>query len=262
MKIVDLNDKNRQSYFVCLMDNNTDLREAVYHKECWYNKMKDKGLCVKLAEDDTGKPGGMIQYFPIEHSFAGGDNLYFIHCIFVLGSKKDGGNFRKKGMGRALIKAAEDDAREKGAKGIAAWGVSIPAFMRASWYRKHGYTKVSKKGIMVLLWKPFTSDAKPPVWEVQDKKPGFELNPGKVTVTSFINGVCPAMNMVHERARKASAEFGDKVVYRKISTFKKENMISHGSFDDLFINYKKVKIGPPPSYKKIKRLIARKVRKV
>ena len=70
------------------------------------------------------------------------------------------------------------------------------------------------------------------------------------------------MNMVHERAKKASAEFGDRVVFKEIDTFEKETMLYRGSVDDLYINNRKVRMGPPPSYKKIKRLIARKVRKL
>lgn len=262
MKITDLNEQNKDLYFVCLMDKDAELKEISHLKECWYNKMKNRELCVKLAEDDNGRYGGMIQYMPIKYSFADGNDLYIISCIYILGSKKEGGNFRKKGMGKALLQAAEDDVKVRGAKGIAAWGVSIPAFIRASWYKKHGYTKVYKKGIMVLLWKPFTEDAEPPVWAVQDKDPQLELSPGKVTVTSFRNGWCPAMNMVHERARKASAEFGDRVVFKEIDTFEKETMIERGSMDDVYINNKKVRMGPPPSYKKIRRLIARKVRKL
>lgn len=262
MKIIDLNEENKHLYFVCLMDKDVELKEAAHHKEQWYGKMKDKGLCVKLALDDNGRFGGMIQYMPIKYSFAGGKDLYFINCIYVLGKKKAGGNFRKKGVGKALIRAAEDNAKARGAKGMSAWGVSIPAFIRASWFKKQGYRKVYKKGIMVLLWKPFTNDAEPPVWEVKDKDPQLELIPGKVTVTSFINGGCPAMNMVHDRAMKVSSEFGDKVVFKGISTFDKDTMIRYGSVDELFINNTKVKVGPPPSSKKIRRKIARKVRKL
>jgi GNAT superfamily N-acetyltransferase len=262
MKIIDLNEENKHLYFVCLKCGDNELKDAVHHKELWYNKMKDKGLFVKLAEDDNGRFGGMIQCIPVEYSFAGGKDLYFINCIYILGHKKAGGNFRKKGMGKALIRAAEDDAKARGAKGITAWGVSIPAFMRASWFKKHGYRKVYKKGIMVLLWKPFTEDARPPVWEIKDKDQGFELVPGKVTVTSFINGWCPAMNVIHDRAKKASAEFGDKVIFTEIDTFSKDTMIKYGAVDELFINNTKVKVGPPPSYKKIRRKIARKVRRL
>ena len=42
---------------------------------------------MKLAVGDNGEVGGMIQYIPIEHSFAEGKNLYFINCIWVHGYK-------------------------------------------------------------------------------------------------------------------------------------------------------------------------------
>ena len=41
-----------------------------------------------LTVDDNGKVGGMIQYIPIEHSFAEGKDLYFMNCILVHGYKK------------------------------------------------------------------------------------------------------------------------------------------------------------------------------
>ncbi len=78
--------------------------------------MKDKGLRVKLAVDDNGQAGGMIQYLPIEHSTADGQGLYFINCIWVHGYKQGRGNFQKAGMGEALLKAAEEDVRSLGAK--------------------------------------------------------------------------------------------------------------------------------------------------
>ncbi len=91
----------------------------------------------------------MIQYVPIEHGFAEGRDLYFVHCIWVHGYKGKGvGDQRKKGLGKALLAAAEEDARALGAKGMAAWGVSLPVFMRASWFKKHGYKKVDKNAVV------------------------------------------------------------------------------------------------------------------
>lgn len=226
----------------------------------WYNKMKDKDLGVKLAVDDKGEVGGMIQYIPIEQSFAEGGDLYFIHCIWVHGYKKGRGNFQKKGMGKALLQAAEEDVVTKGAKGMVAWGVSLPFFMRASWFKKQGYKKVDKQSIQVLLWKPFAEDAVPPKWIQEQKKP--EKIPGQVTVTAFKNGWCPAMNMVYERAKRAAAEFGDKAVFKEINTFEREVFLEWGIADALFIDDKQVRTGPPPSYKKIRKLIAKKVRKL
>ena len=260
MPIVDLTDDDKQLYFYCLEDWSDEIKEAGDHKETWYNKMKDKGLGVKLAVDDNGVVGGMLQYAPIEHSPASGEDLYFIYCIWVHGYKKGRGNFQKKGMGKALLQAAEADIKDKGAKGVAAWGVSLPFWMKASWFKKQGYTKVDKQGIQLLLWKRFAEDAIPPRWVREKKKP--EGIPGKVVVTAFLNGWCPAQNMVCERARRAAAELGDRVEFRMINTFDRQVFSEWGITDALFIDGKPVRTGPPPSYKKISRLIAKRVRKL
>ena len=260
MKVIDLTEDYKQLYFVCLEDWSEEMKEAGDHKEVWYNKMKGKGLGVKLALDDNGKVGGMIQYIPIEHSFAEGKDLYFINCIWVHGYKKGRGNFQKKGMGNALLQAAEADVKAKGAKGMVAWGISLPFWMKASWFKKQGYTKVDKQEGQVLLWKPFTNNAILPKWIKQKKKP--EMTPGKVTVTAFLNGWCPAQNIVFERAKRAASEFRDKVVFREINTFDRKVFLEWGIADALFIDDKQVRTGPPPSYEKIKKLIAKRVKKL
>jgi len=260
MKVIDLADEYKELYFVCLEDWSEEMKEAGSHKEDWFNKMKNKDLRVKLATDDYGMVGGMIQYMPIEHTFAEGKDLYFIHCIWVHGYKKGRGNFRKRGMGKALLKAAEEDAKERGAKGIAAWGISLPFWMKASWFKKHGYKKTDNAGGRVLLWKPFKDDAVPPKWIKEKKKP--KASPDKVTVTSFRNGWCPAQNIVFERAKRAEKEFGDKVTFREIDTLDRDVFLEWGIADGLFIDNKQVRTGPPPSFEKIKKKIARKARKL
>ncbi len=260
MEIIDLTPEHEQLYFLCLEDWSHEIKEAKDHKKLWYNRMKDKGLRVKLAKDDSGKIGGMIQYMPIEHSYVMGKDLYFINCIWVHGYKEGRGNFQKKGMGKALIKAAEEDAKEQGAKGIAAWGVSLPFWMKASWFKKQGYQTADKMDISVLLWKPFTKDAQPPKW-VKVKNIPKKL-PGKVTVYGFINGWCPAQNMVFERAKRAASEFPDKVDFIKIDTSNKDVFLAWGMADALFIDDVQVTTGPPPSYKKIRKIIMKKVKRL
>ena len=260
MKIIDLTPEYERLYNVCLEDWSEEMKEAGNHKELWYHKMKDRGLRVKLALDDKDRVGGMIQYVPIEHSLAQGNDLYFVLCIWVHGYKTGRGNFQKRGMGKALLQAAENDARALGVKGLVTWGVSLPLFMRASWFRKRGYAKVDKQGLQVLLWKPFTDDAVPPRWIERKKKP--ERIPGQVRVTAFINGWCPAQNLVFERAKRASAEYGDKVVFQEVNTFDREVLLEWGIADALFIDGKEVRTGPPPSYKKIHKLIAKRVQRL
>jgi GNAT superfamily N-acetyltransferase len=224
--------------------------------------MKEKGLRVKLALDDDGAVGGMIQYVPIEHSTAEGSDLYFINCIWVHGHKQGRGNFQHRGMGKALLEAAEVDARELGAKGIVAWGLLIPVFMRASWFKKHGYRSVDREEMITLLWKPFTSDAAPPKWIRQKEKPLLTSN--KVTVTAFCSGWCTAQNMVFERAKRAAAEpqFENKVVFRDVDTFDRAGFLRYGISDALFVNHKEVRTGPPPSYEKIKKIIGKQAKKI
>ena len=260
MQIIDLTAEHQPLYFMCLEDWSEEIKEAGSHKENWYNKMKDRGLRVKLALDDEGKVGGMIQYVPSEYAAVEGRDLYFIYCIWVHGHKKGRGNFQKRGMGKALLQAAEEDVKTQGAKGIAAWGLSLPFWMKAAWFKKQGYQKVDKEGMAVLLWKPFAADAMPPKWIRQKKTP--EKIPNQVTVTALINGWCPGLNMAFERAKRACAACGEKVVFREIDTFDRARFAEWGIADALFIDGKPVRTGPPPAYEKIKRLIDKKIKQL
>ncbi len=111
-----------------------------------------------------------------------------------------------------------------------------------------------------LLWKPFSEEAIPPKWIKEKKKP--QPIEGKVTVTSFINGWCPAQNLAYERAKRASLEFGDKVEFQEISTASKEVVNEWGISDALFVDGKQIRTGPPPSYEKIRKIITKKVNRL
>jgi hypothetical protein len=132
--------------------------------------------------------------------------------------------------------------------------------MKASWFKKQGYKKVDKTRIQVLLWKPFTTDAVAPKSIKQQTSP--QPIPGKVLVTAFLNGWCPAMNITYERSKKAAAEFGDRVVFEGINTFDQDVFKEWGISDAVFIDGKNLSSGPPPSYEKIKKRIAKKVKKL
>jgi hypothetical protein len=133
--------------------------------------------------------------------------------------------------------------------------------MRASWFRRQGYVKADKQGMMVLLWKKFHEEAVPPRL-IKRKKFRIEPRKDKVTVTSFINGGCPGMNIVHERAKKVMEEFPDRIVFNTISTFENKTIEKWGLLDALFIDNKSINMGPPPSYQKIKKNIARKIKRL
>lgn len=257
MEIFDLTPEYENAYFCCLEDWSDEVKEGGDHKACWYRHMKDKGLAVKLARNENGVCG-MIQYLPIEHSIFRGKDLYVIMCIWVHGHKQGVGNNQKKGIGKALLQAAEGDVRQKGSKGIAAWGIIMPFFMRASWFKKHGYKTADKSGMIRLLWKPFSEDAVPPSFIKQKRKPA--LVPGKVSVSLFMNGWCQAQNIVFERTKRAITGFEDKIIVNEYNTLDKDLQEEWGISDAVFIDGKEIRNGPPTPYKKIRKIVEKKVK--
>ena len=103
MDIIDLNEELVPLYLICLEDWSEEAKSAGDLHEKWYHKMKERGLRVKLARDDKGEVGGMIQYAPIEETHVLGKDLYFAYCIWVHGYDEGRGNFQKKGMGKRGI---------------------------------------------------------------------------------------------------------------------------------------------------------------
>jgi GNAT superfamily N-acetyltransferase len=257
MNIVDLTPEYHNTYFHCLEEYSDDMKEAGDNKACWYHKLEQKGLRVKLALDDDGAAVGMIQYLPIEESYIEGTGLYFIPCIWVHGHAGGPGNRQGKGIGTALLQAAENDALELGARGMAAWGLWLPIWMKASWYKKHGYKKADRDSISVLIWKTFTNDAARPRWIRQKKR--VPAGDNKVTVTAFHNGWCQVRNIVFERAKRACADLGDSVRFESIDTSDRETFLEWGISDGIFINGKKVNYGPPLAYEKLRKLIAKRM---
>ncbi|MBE0518155.1 MAG: GNAT family N-acetyltransferase [Thermoplasmata archaeon] len=260
MEIRDLDKADEQLFFKCLEDWSDEMAESGSRREAWFARMSENGLRAKVAIDDKGVIGGMIQYLPIEQSNAEGAGLHFINCIWVHGYRQGRGNFQGKGMGSALLKAAEVDVRSLGSGGMVAWGLSLPFWMRASWFKKHGYSKVDKVGPSVLLWKPFSGDAKPPKWISTRNKPVPQ--DGTVVVTSFNSGWCAAQNLVHERAKRAAAICGDRVRFEHIDTLDRNTFLEWGIGEALFVDGKQIRTGPPPSFEKIKSIIERRVRKL
>jgi GNAT superfamily N-acetyltransferase len=258
MAIIDLTDEYLPKFFCCLGENWEDVKEAGDRKRLWFEKMKNRGLRVKLARDDSGILTGFIQYLPIEHSSIDGHGLYAIMCLAVHGPDSHIGDMQGKGIGKALLTAAEEDARSLGTKGIAAWGLDADYHMPASWFERNGYVETDKKGISKLLWKPFTDDAVPPRFfrlEVKLPKPV----PGKVNVVEFVNGWCPSVNISLERAKRASAEFGDKVAYREIDTTERSAFVKWGRYDGLYIDGEDIWCGPPRPYEEIMGLLEERV---
>lgn len=257
--VIDLSERHLDSYLVCLEDWSSEMDEAGDHKAHWYERARSRGLRVKLAVDGEDRPVGMIQYVPIEISPAQGEDLYMILCIWVHGYRKGVGDAQGRGVGTALLEAAEEDARALGAKGIAAWGMPLPVWMKASWFKKHGYESVHRTAMRTLLWKRFTADAVAPRWVEAHEVP--VALPGQVAVTAYKSGWCPAANLVYERARQVAEELGDEVAFTTVDTFDRDTFVACGHSDEVFVNGKALQRGAPPSFKTVKRKIAKQLQR-
>jgi GNAT superfamily N-acetyltransferase len=260
MKITDINPENEKLYFCCLEEWSEEMKEAGDYKQRWYEHMRDKGVKVKFALDENNVIGGMIHYIPVEHSSFEGENLYVVLCIWVHGHNMGRGDYRKRGMGSALLKAAEEDCRQLGSNGLVTWGLIIPVFMRASWFRRKGYKVADRNGFMRLLWKPFNEFAVPPRFMKPKKLP--DKGTDKVNVTMFRNGWCPAQNITFERAKRALQDFQGKIDLQEYDTITDRNIVKEwGISEGLFIDGRQIGNGPPLSYEKIRKKVGRRVNK-
>jgi N-acetylglutamate synthase-like GNAT family acetyltransferase len=261
VKIVNLSDKYFSTFACCFEEWSEEMVAAQEQRQEWYDYMKKRGMNAKLALDEDGAVAGMIQYFPAEFSFVEGDGIYVIGCIWVHGYKDKGIGFRQnKGMGKALLEAAEADIKMKGAKGIAAWGLSEPFWMPTSFFKHFGYEIADSFGIQELVWKPLNANVQPPRWRHAKKKP--QKVAGKVTITAFLNGWCTTYLVGYNNFRKAAAEFGDRVEIKLVNSLMPEVIAEWGIVDGIFLDDEEINLGPPPSYDETVKMIREKVDKL
>lgn len=257
--VIDLDEQHLDSYCSCLEEYDARMVEGGQHKKAWITQMTPRGLRCKLAVEEDGTPIGMVETIPIEESFALGEKLAFVNCIWVHGHKGGVGNRQKRGAGLALLAAAEQDARDRGMDGIAAWGLALPLWMKASWFKRHGYLPADRAGIMSLVWKPFHDRAQKPAWMRGKLVP--ETNPGQATVSIYLNGQCPLMNFKAAQVKRIAGEFGESVAIREISTSDKPAMLEHRTKDSLFIGKRELRPGPPVPDEKLRRMIRKAVKR-
>jgi hypothetical protein len=70
------------------------------------------------------------------------------------------------------------------------------------------------------------------------------------------------MAMTFERAKRAAAELGDRVVFRAVDTSDRTAFREWGEADALFVDGKALRAGPPPSYRKIREKIEKRLKKL
>lgn len=83
-------------------------------------------------------------------------------------------------------------------------------------------------------------------------------NPDRVEAGAFLSGWCPAFNMVSE-PRQAASKFRDDEQFAWMDTDERRNLLACGINGTLYIDGKRMRTAPQPSYAAIPRRIAQRV---
>jgi GNAT superfamily N-acetyltransferase len=244
VRLAEIDEATEDTFFRCLHDERPQDPRVTALRHRWYGRHKGKGLRAKVLVRDEDEIVGLCQYLPIEHSHLTGEDLFAILCIWVHGYEHLVGNQQGRGYGRFILQRIEEDARESGAKGIAAWGMDSPHWNPVSFYEHMGYARVETEGLVVLVWKPFADDAKPPALIRPNRMPAKRA--GKTTVTVFVNGWCGGSCGQCISARDAVAGLKEIVTYEEVDTSDRTNMLFWGIADAVFLDDTPFRPDGPP----------------
>ena len=246
------------------------LKQGMSLRKEFLKRMKMKGLSVLVAFEDVGKqermdypgvgkvklkdlslkgkiPAGLIEYVPIEKTIfpVKGENLAFIHCIWVIPP------YWKKGIARALMDNFM--ARTSHLSGSA-----VIAYEKESWwgffdympkwfFSKFGFKEVERNGNSVLMFKNY-GNAKPPLLTHDPCPQGVKRG-----VEYFWSTQCPYSWWV---AKLFDKEFGRATKFESIliNTDKRKTVQKFGLTFGLRLNGKTV-FNRMPSWDEIKKAL-------
>jgi len=220
-------------------------------RAAWLREAWARGARVKVALVG-GRQVGLIYLLPIEVCPWGplGEGLMVIPCLFVQ-QRWTGG-----GLGRALLDAAEEETRRQGRGGIVTEAFHHDSwFMPASFFERHGYVEVHRRGTAALLWKPLAPAIAPP--RPLEPRYVYEPVPGKVAVDLFWQTFCETSWIEAQRVREVSAEFGDAVALREYPVDDRAVLLRHQIPRAIYVNGRQIDWGYEAPREGIREAISR-----
>ncbi|KPK69737.1 hypothetical protein AMJ71_00970 [candidate division TA06 bacterium SM1_40] len=200
----------------------------------WLRKMSRQGARTKVATIE-GEPVGFIHVIPIEICPWGplGRDLLVIPCLVSLSNTKG------RGVGKALVATAEEEARHREKKGIVTVAYYHDCwFMPAPFFEECGFSLASRREGTALLWKLFDQSAEAPRLLERDYR--YTPVPGKVVVDLFWNTFCPTSSIEARRVRKVVEEFGESVVLNEYCADDREILLLHQLPRGIFVNGREI----------------------
>jgi len=238
MTAVEIRDMEKvDEYFIgtCTHEDESDEMDACgWRRTAWLRVMFEEGVRVKVAHTN-GERVGFLYAMPIEIAPWGpiGSDLLVVPCLYV---KKEA---EGEGVGEALMKEAEEEARRQGKKGVATIGYHGDFwFMPAGFFEKCGYTVAAREEDTAIMWKTFDQSAKPPRFLT----PAYVYKPvpGKVVVDLFWHPFCATVDIEAQRVREVAEEFGDQVILNDYCTEDRETLLECQTARAIFVNGKEI----------------------
>jgi GNAT superfamily N-acetyltransferase len=230
-------------YFVgtCTHTNESEeIDSSAVRRLAWLKAMHKNGSRVKVATLD-GEQAGFLHVIPIEFCPWGplGRDLLVIPCLYVAN--------KGHGVGRALLGAAEQEARQQDQKGVVTIGYYHDFwFMPASFFEANGFLKCGgarqgyfdPKSRRAMLWRVFDEHIEAPAL----LKPNYEFKPipGKVVIDLFWNEFCQTSNIEAQRVKEAAAEFGDLVALNEYCADDRPVLLRHQISRGIFVNGRQI----------------------
>jgi predicted N-acetyltransferase YhbS len=212
------------------VNESAEIDASSRRRSAWFKKMYRLGLRIKVAALN-GERVGFIYVMPIEVCPWGplGRDLAAFPCL-VAHSKVKG-----RGVGRALVAAAEAEAQKQRKKGLVTYGYCDDCwFMPAAYFEKLGFAVAAHRGELAILWKTFDSSAEVPSFLEGESRP--EPPPGEVTVDLFFNTFCLTSDVVAQRVREVAATFGDAVALREYDANDAATLQRYGRSRGIFVD--------------------------
>jgi GNAT superfamily N-acetyltransferase len=251
-------------YFVgtCTHTNESEeMDSSAGRRLAWLRAMHEKGSRVKVATVG-GEQAGFLHVIPIEFCPWGplGRDLLVIPCLVSAN--------KGRGVAKALLAAAEEEARRQGGKGIVTIGYYHDFwFMPASFFEANGFLKCGgarqgyfdPKSRAAVLWRVFDEHVEAPLL----LKPNYEFKtiPGKVVIDLFWNEFCQTSNIEAQRVREVAAEFGDLVTLKQYSADDRVALLRHQIARGIFINGREIYWGYEAPKDGIREAISQALRK-
>jgi GNAT superfamily N-acetyltransferase len=227
-------------YFVatCSHVHESDETDACARRRlAWLRNMHTRGVRVKVGTVD-GKHAGFAYVMPIEASPWGpvGHDLATLNCLWVLEWAKH------VGVGRALVTAAETEARRQACKALTTTAYYHDFwFMPAPFFESCDFEIVSRRETAAILWKVFDPAAEPPTF--LQRRYRYKPAPGKVVIDLFWNAFCATSTREAQHVREVAAEFGEAVVLHENRADDLDSLLRHQTPRAIFVNGREIAWG-------------------